>query len=227
MLRLIQHLAQRWVICVGLVAAVFVPAFAVADPVRITSGSISIFPDGSELRLQGADFSLSTFNLGFWRQAPIRSVPVGRSVAFEFDDSPFGFGRATVPGFSSDPSKFWDVAISGKFHYSTPSVFVHDPMSSHAAFSFPFTMTGTISLSDPFSSAPPFFTMSVFGSGTTGVGLLFRHESASGPSYVNGMDFQGFTFTDPAPVPEPGTLLLCGSAVVALCARHRRRQRAR
>ena len=123
MLRLIQPLAQRWVICVGLVVAVFVPAFAVADPVRITGGSIGIVPDGSELSLQGPDFRLHTLNLGNFRQPPILVVPVGRSVAFEFDDSPSGLGSATVPGFTSDPSKPWDVFILGKFHYSTPSVF--------------------------------------------------------------------------------------------------------
>lgn len=130
-----------------------------------------------------------------------------------------------MPGFTSDPGKFWDVAISGNFHFVTPSVFVSDPMTQSAGFSFPFTMTGTISLQDPFSSAPPFFTMSVFGSGTTGVGSLSRVESASGPFYVNQLDLQGFTFTDSSPVPEPGTLLLCGSGVVALCVRRRRRQR--
>jgi hypothetical protein len=227
MLRLIQPLPQRWVICVDLVVAVFLPAFAIADPVRITSGNISIVPDGSQLSLQGPDFRLDTLNLGNFRQPPILVVPVGRSVAFEFDDEAGGLGSATVPGFTSDPSKFPDVSISGQFHYSTPSVFVSDPMSPNASFSFPFTMTGTISLFDKFSSAPPFFTMSVFGSGTTSVSNLFRTESELGPRYVNGRPFQGFTFTDPAPTPEPGTLLLCGSGVVALCARHRRRQRAR
>jgi PEP-CTERM motif len=225
MLPLIQHLVRRWVICVGLGTALFVPAFALADPVRIT-GSVTIFPDGSELSLQGPDFSLFTLNLGNSREAPIRVVPVGRSVAFEFDDSPSGAGKATVPGFKSDPRKPWDVFIVGRFHYSTPSMFLPDPMSPNAHFSFPFTMTGTISVSDAFSSAPPFFTVSVFGSGSTGVSDLFRDETF-GPVYVNGGNFQTFDFTDPGPVPEPGTLLLCGSALVALCARHRRRQPAR
>lgn len=223
MLRIFQVFATRCLMSVTLGSAVFMPALATADPVQVT-GSISIFPDGSSLQLHGRDFSISTV-IGVWRPAPIRIVPVGQSVAFEFDDTPSGVGRATAPGFTSDPDKPWDVAVSGNFHFVTPSVFVSDPMTPGAGFSFPFTMTGTVSLSDAFSSAPPFFTTTVFGSGVTSVGSLFRVESASGPYYVNQLDLQSFTFIDQSPVPEPTSLLLCGSGVMALCARHRRRRR--
>ena len=49
MLRLFQPFAKRWLIWVGVVVAVFVPPFAMADPVQITTRSTSIFPDGSSL----------------------------------------------------------------------------------------------------------------------------------------------------------------------------------
>src|SRR5688572_32320833 len=88
----------------------------------------------------------------------------------------------------------------------------------------PFAVTGTISGVPRFSpGAPPLFTTSVFGSGTTSLTGFRRFDEEGGAVYRGVSGQQSIVFADQVPVPEPGTLLLCASGAAALYARRRRK----
>ena len=192
---------------------------AIADPVQITGGSIGLFPDGGSLHLTGPGLQISVVD-GMAGILGTNVIPVGQSVVLDFDVTPLGFGLATVPGFTTPAGEL--IQFGGNLHFTTPSVFVPDPMTTGASFSFPFTMTGTISgFTRGAGQSEPLFMTAIFGFGTTTFSGFTRFDAGSSPIYVAGAGVQTITFAE-SPVPEPTTLLLCASGVALLSRRVRR-----
>jgi len=223
MLQNYRTFANRYLISVSIFVAALMPRLATAEPIQITSGNIAIFPilDGGIFSVRGPDLSITIRN-GFVGVPAINHVPIGVPLAPTFVIGAGGLSQAVqVPGFRNEPDQV--VALSGTLHFRTSSVVFEDPMTPFAGFSFPFTMTGTISGTSFDQLHRPLFTIDVFGAGRTSFGPLKRIESGLGISYGDAfMVSQDITF---APVPEPGTILLCASGVLALCARGRRARR--
>jgi hypothetical protein len=220
-----QSLAKRCRMLAGLLAVVSMPALAIADPVQVTGGSIGLFPDGGSLHLTGPGLQIDVV-AGMAGILGTNVIPVGRSVALDFDVMPIGFGLATVPGFTTPAGEL--VQFGGNLHFTTPPVFVPDPMTDGATFSFPFTMTGAISGFTRFANpSEPLFTTSIFGFGTTTFSGFTRFDAGSSPVYVAGAAVQTISFAE-SPVPEPTTLLLCASGVAVISRRvHRSRSAAK
>jgi hypothetical protein len=184
-----------------------VASAARADPARISSGYLGLgAPFGVDLGFAGNGFIYVGEGVGdaiFLTDAlcltcsPIRTlspVHVMFSPGEVFDTS----SNSSCPGCT----------YAGDLFLHAPSLEVTSSRN-HA----PFTMTGTFAGFRP-GETIPFFQNEVFGQG-----LLFASKASTGGPRE---EFLLYQFSDSAPVPEPGTLILAGTALTALLLRARR-----
>jgi hypothetical protein len=200
-----------------------VPARAHADPIVLTNGFVGQ-SSGNDLPGFTVSGSGSSFT-GVLGVAGVVCCVFGPGDVVRLDWSfpvtalPFQTATQTVDG-----TAFHDTFLRGQMTF-TAVPFVAPAIAGSDQFSFttPFTMTGQISgftgsLAEPFQV----FSVPVAGSGSATVG---GHTADNGALFVG--TFLGFDLQDPAPTPEPATLILVGAALAGgLGAAARRRRSA-
>ena len=190
-----------------------------ADSITLTGGHINLYQgDPSNASLQGMGFDVGSWAAGGW---PMGAAP-GQLVDFSTNVDLYYWGVATVNGvrLHGDPSgQGGQVWISGRLNV-TAVPFVAPSVTEFTGWlSAPVTLMGTISGYYNAYTQQPLFTVNVVGRGTAS-GSYQLVQSESGPGYVN--NYSSSIRIDPiAATPEPASLLLLGTGLIAAGARRR------
>jgi len=208
------------------VSCVFVGSLrAAADPVVVTTGSLSNFYTSARFEFIGEGLWLKAFPENgllspmFMNCHPCRAEP---AVGLSFD------ARYLGGSFQSGlPGMFDGVAYERTF--LDGSIFIDGPEFTSAVlsptsliFTAPFTMRATIVNYDSSPRlGPPLFTASLIGSGTA-TATFSTVEDGLGGRLFDAFSVQ-YQFEATAPTPEPGTLLLLASGIAVVARRRMRR----
>ena len=203
---------------------------AAADSFAVTSGRIVFDFEGDWFDLSGSGFSMSG-------RIPIVDPPgpvgphhpvtfgnfcfpcqTGDVLDLSFETSageqPFGVGAATLFGTSHS-----EVFYLARFAASVEPLTIPATDALSLSIRQPFTFSGSIrGFADPTYSTLA-FTATIQGRGTA-VTRYFRDADSGGFLPEEGQ--LAFTFDEPQPVPEPISVVLVGTGLVAIVVRRRR-----
>jgi hypothetical protein len=204
------------------------PALVRADPVRISNGWLEAggLDPSANAQLIGDNFllaiSMEAFNARIQECFP---CPAGTTVDLSgFFDRTRSAGDAVVDGVTY-PQIFTDNSV-GTFSSGTMTLIALGEPGTFMVM-LPFTFTAIVSgqLLDPFiyGITDPVFTKTLVGRGTAAAEFLYGGGSDSEPDLFFARRIR-YDFSAAEPVPEPATLVLCGSvAIAALVSRRTRR----
>lgn len=211
------------VACLGLVIALC-SSVVLAEPVRVVrTGDVYTGNYDTGFNLSGTDFS---FMVSEWLDPIVNCGPCTPGAALDLSTTlvvrGWDAGRATLDGRTYEA-----VYFNGSFNFDAGSVRVPDmppgqsgPDSEGLSRLFTtFTFTGTLAgFADPSLTGTPLFSTSLTGGGPV-VAAFSNYPPESGIRVLQ-LDYH---FSNPAPVPESGSLLLFGSGAAWLAARWRKR----
>jgi PEP-CTERM motif-containing protein len=224
------HLCASGSVLVGLAAAavMFAGTPAMADPIVITGGDVSLPAPWTGLdppfgwSLSGDGFALGgiTFSQAGGSFVTAGDV-INPSDTIDVSANPFRTGpfQQTVNG-----ATYSGVFLSGALHFAaTPGTLTSNEA---AGFNTPFSMDGYVSLfqadpSNPFLPGDLLFTIPIAGHGIASV----RLEPRAGMLSEMGVDYRFTKDTVVAATPEPGTVALLGSGLLVAVGRMRRQRR--
>jgi hypothetical protein len=213
-----RHLAR---LCCALLLLAAAAASASAAPLVITSGTLSGCPSCiDEIHFgsfTGGGFAFSGGSQSF-RAQPLASAggTVSASSRATFGGPGFQYYRATSGGLT------YFVNRSSSLVFNSAPVVVPLASSGTLFLDVPFTMTGTLSLTDDVARInPPLFTFEVSGAGIARITLGLVADGIYSVRDIT------YTFLAPEAVPEPATMTLLGTGLAAALLRRRRsKQRA-
>jgi hypothetical protein len=208
-------------LCTLFLIVVFTPALAQADPIVVTSGTITVsgLAGGPHFTLVGNNFFAMNAGGDTGNFAPqlsctpcIAGTTLGVSGTF-LGSSLGGGGTATING-----TTFTNAGYSGVFHLGGNS-FVVPSVLTNVSVTVPFTFVGTLNgCSGSCLINPTIFSVDLVGSGTATVLLNFiGFDNLGRPLFF----FNNATFQ--FEVPEPASILLFGGGLTLLAAKVRRR----
>lgn len=198
---------------------------AAADPLTIVSGMIQTYGNGTTFLFQtqgGPALAGDTEGLGippvFVSGRPGDVVNLSSSVDAALTDfSVFDPGRRDLAARAVFDFRAGDAELPA-------AAAVRGARDGLGLLAAPFTFTGTLFVYPDYAAllagGPASSTYELRGRGTADL-MLVANSGADGDRIVSHSAVYNFS-TDPAPVPEPGTLALFGSAAAALVARRRR-----
>lgn len=198
----------------------FAPATANADPLIITSGTLTVegFFGGPDFTFFGNNFFASGGGERGASGPQVGCTPCTSgslvSVGGIFAGSSLGGGTLIVDGVDHSGG------FGGVFTLTGPPILV--PFSlSNMTITGPFVFSGTLnSCPQDCFIGPVVFSVSLIGSGTASIDLTFSGLTGNGTPIFT---FQKVTYN--FEVPEPTSILLLGGGLAALYAGTKRRRR--
>lgn len=208
------------------VAIAVCPRAATGEPIEITSGTLVLVPQGGLLYVEGErGLVLDASGSGrarIWDCDLFAVCTPGSTVTLNT-----GWVGSDIGGVATIDGETFPVALGTETTGALAAIFSGsilmpafsgDDLVSATA---PFTFSGRLSYPAP-SGVEPRTPVDLIGRGTATVDLAWIGSQG-------GWDFRGATYVfeplDVEPIPEPTTLILVGSGLVALVRGHRSRRR--
>jgi len=195
---------------------------ATAEPITVT-GSLVLTDEPGAFLLEGNGFSLqgewfpSTVNGTHWFDT-CRNSTCNPGAPVDFGTTTYGMSvtdsqilRGTIAGTSYD-----ELFVDAQFTFAGPQVIAPDDEFGSAAG--PFTMNGRLIAYLDISRTNPLLSADLIGFGTAHVAFV-PNESTGGLAPI---DLE-YRFASTQPVPEPSTMLLVATGLVAGVARLKKR----
>lgn len=208
-----------------LMIAALAPATATADPLVITSGTLSVagLSGGPSFNLTGLNFAVSGGGEQGSSQPQMSCTPCvsGATVGV----GGFFAGSSVFHSATIDGTFYPNIGLGGTFILSGPPVTVPNS-TSNLTLTSPFSFSGQLLLcqSNCGSSQPPTFTVDLIGGGIATLNLqVFFLSSNGNPIFM----FKSVTYDFQTPdvqTPEPMSILLLGGGLLGLAAKLRRRR---
>jgi hypothetical protein len=197
-----------------------------ADPILITSGSLSVSSTGRpDYTLTGLNFSVTGANGDTGNSGPVGCVPCGSgtptSTSSFFVGTSLGQGTATING-----TTFNNVEFLGEFTLGGSPV-VLPVGTTNVSFTVPFSFVGNIRGCESSVSCVNviFSTVELTGQGLATVEFNFAGTTANGVSLYT---FKSLTYNfQSSEIPEPMTIVLLASGLLGMGAGLRSRGKRR
>jgi hypothetical protein len=200
------------------------PSLAAADPVRITSGFVhaGAVDPRAQFAFEGEGFSLAGFAEAFSSTLSLECVPCAPGTTLDLGGAflgPDAAGSGVVDGVMY--SEIFLNGMTGTFSSPSFQISGDQALTMVRNFTFSGTISGYLLNPSVHGFTEPAFTKMLTGQGIVRSEFLFNADETP-LFFATQLQYE---FTDSAPVPEPGTLLLVGTGAAVAALRRRRSPR--